>query len=179
MQLKNLKLPDSVISSLYRQTLVLADDNVSSSKQPQTDQITAATIDEPVIPGIPFLGENKSKILIVVDNKNDRYLPDNELLFLTSMLSACKLGIADVAIVNCQNSSGLSYKELKHDLQSNTVLLFGSTPESITMPMSFPHFQVQSFNNTTFLCTPSLAEIQQDKMLKSKLWVCLRRIFNV
>ena len=51
-------------------------------------------------------------------------------------------------------------------------------PAMLDLPVNFPHFQVQSFNNSTFLFTPSLHEIQ-NTILKSKLWVCLRRIFNV
>jgi hypothetical protein len=179
MQLKNLNLPGSVIADLYKQSLVIADEKISSieTSEKVDDSITFSPA--PVTKGIQFLGDNRKNILVLVSNENISYLADEDLSFLTSMLSACKLNLSDVAIVNLDNKPGLSYKEIKNELHSNVVLLFGTTPESINIPVSFPHFQVQSFNNNTFLYIPSLHEIQNDKILKSKLWVCLRRIFNV
>jgi len=47
------------------------------------------------------------------------------------------------------------------------------------MPLSFPEFQVQAFNNCIFLHTPVLEVLETDKVLKSKLWVCLKRMFGV
>jgi hypothetical protein len=59
------------------------------------------------------------------------------------------------------------------------VLLIDTEAASIGLPLDFPDFQVQPFNNITFLSSPSLSEIKSDPLQKSKLWVCLRRIFNV
>jgi len=179
MQLKNLKLPGSVISGLYRQSLVITDEKILPAiVTGEADKLSDEPV-RPVLQRVEFLGENKKNILVLVNYENIRFLPDEELSFLTGMLSACKLTLADVAIVNFKNTSARSYKEFKTELNSQIFLLFGTTPESISMPVSFPHFQVQSFNNNTFLSAPSLVDIQNDKILKSKLWVCLRRIFNV
>ena len=179
MQLKNLKLPGSVISDLYKQSLVIADDIFLPAAEKKEGNTAGEQPTLPAAKQIDFLGENKKNILVVVNNDHVRFLADEDLSFLTSMLSACKLSIADVAIVNFNNSPALTYKDFKAELNSKILLLFGTTPESINMPVSFPHFQVQSFNNGTFLFAPSLIDIQNDKILKSKLWVCLRRIFNV
>ena len=179
MQLKNLKLPGSVISGLYRQSLVITDEKILPAiVTGEADKLSDEPV-RPVLQRVEFLGENKKNILVLVNYENIRFLPDEELSFLTGMLSACKLTLADVAIVNFKNTSARSYKEFKTELNSQIFFLFGTTPESISMPVSFPHFQVQSFNNNTFLSAPSLVDIQNDKILESKLWVCLRRIFNV
>jgi len=45
--------------------------------------------------------------------------------------------------------------------------------------MNFPHFQQQKFTGITFLFSPSLNELENDKLLKSKLWICLKQIFNI
>ena len=63
--------------------------------------------------------------------------------------------------------------------KSKIVLLFAVEPASFGLPMSFPHFQIQPFAGNSFLFSPSLKELENDKMLKSKLWVCLKRLFNL
>ncbi len=99
--------------------------------------------------------------------------------YLTNMLSACKLNLGDVAIINLNKIPDPSYKEILNTLNGNILLLFGTDPALLNLPVSFPYFQVQLFSSYTFLYIPSLDEIRNDKILKSKLWVCLRRIFNV
>lgn len=181
MKLSTLKLSPSVISNLYTKTLVsTADTRLSVMKT--NEQARATEVDEPapvVENEIIFLGENRKNILVVVNNDKADFLPGEELAFLTNMLFACKLSIADIAIVNLNNINNPSYKLFFEKFKSNIVLLYGTDPAMLNLPVSFPQFQVQSFNNCTFLFTPPLNEIQEDKVLKSKLWVCLRRIFNV
>jgi hypothetical protein len=125
------------------------------------------------------LGENRKNILIVVNHNNVVYLPDDELNFLTGILGACKLSIGDVAIVNLNNHSGASYKELINYFKSKNIFLFGVEPATFGLPMSFPHFQLQSFGNNSFLFSPVLKDLENDKLLKSKLWVCLKRVFGI
>jgi hypothetical protein len=181
MKLSNLKLSPSVISNLYTKTLV----STGSTHQPLmniNDQAEISERNKPVSIAeneIKYLGENCKNILVVVNDKTINFLPNDELAFLTNMLSACKLNIADIAIINLINIHNPSYKLLFEKFKSSIVLLFGTNPDMLQLPVSFPHFQVQSFNNCTFLFTPTLHEIKDDKVLKSKLWVCLRRIFNV
>jgi hypothetical protein len=179
MQLKNLELPGTVIASLYRQSLVITGENDYTHPSIAEPGTTGIDDPQPVKSKLHYLGENKKNVLILVGYEQMPFLPDEELSFLTGMLSACRLSLADVAIVNVKNNPVHTYKELKSEVDSSIILLFDTAPESISMPLSFPHFQVQSFNNTTFLSVPSLFDIQNDKILKSKLWVCLRRIFNV
>ena len=177
MKLNTLKLPHSVITDLYAKSLVTIDNDILK----QVKNITTIETDTRPVAAltIQFLGENKKNILVLVNYKNMSYLPDEELTFLTNMLTACKLNLADVAIINLDKMPGASYKEIFSKINGSIILLFGIDPSTLNMPVSFPHFQVQAFNNYTFLYTPSLGEIGADKILKSKLWVCLRRIFNV
>ena len=125
------------------------------------------------------LGGNQKNILVVVKNANITYLPDEDLEFLTNILKACKLNLEDVAIVNTNNNPGEGYKEYLKNWSSKIVLLFGVDPVSFDLPVNFPEFQVQSLTNTKFLYSPSLNECRTDKLLKSKLWVSLQRIFGL
>jgi hypothetical protein len=134
---------------------------------------------EPTTGNLKSLGGNQKNILIVVKNDTVVHLPDEELEFLTNILKACQLSLDAVAIVNTNNAPDEGYKEYAKKFSSKIVLLFGIEPVSFDLPVNFPEFQVQSLNNTTFLYSPSLLECRTDKLLKSKLWVCLQRIFGL
>jgi hypothetical protein len=173
MDLNHIDLPASLVVDLYRSSLIDTNEPVSKQKPLPTVSDTETSNQW------SHLGENKKNILIVVDHGDAVYLPDDELSFLTTMLSACKLSLADVAIVNRNNYRDKEYKELLVYFKSRIVFFFGIDPVSFGMPVSFPHFQIQPFANATFLFAPSLEEHKKDELLKSKLWVCLRRIFVI
>jgi hypothetical protein len=169
MDLNDIKLNPSVAAALYRFSLVESD-----IKGPA---LQAAPVTTSSTKSLKYLGENKKNILIVVKHEEATHLPDEELSFLTNILAACHLSLGDVAIVNTSNYPSHTYKEYIDEFRSRVVLLFGTDPLSFGLPLDFPQFQVQSFAKCTFLYSPALNEY--DKLLKSKLWVCLKRIFVV
>src|SRR5215831_2070284 len=174
MNLNQIQLPASVIADLYRNSLIEMDKDFSGGAS-----ILSLKKPERTSNKWKYLGENRKNILIVVNYDNTVYLPDEELSFLTNILGACKLSLADVAIVNCNNYEEVNYKELIAQFSSRIVFLFDIDPVSFGLPVTFPHFQLQPFANATFLFTPSLLQCNNDTLLKSKLWVCLRRLFNI
>ena len=127
----------------------------------------------------PYLGQYKKNILLIVRYDDLAYLPDAHLNFVTSVLGACKSGLADAAVLNLSNAPSVEYKKWQEKFNPRVCILFGLTPQQVEMPVHFPQFQVQPFNNCSFLCTPGIEELESDKVLKSKLWVCLRKIFGV
>lgn len=171
MSLNDIRLTPSITAALFRSSLIEAATSGTAQKiiPEQTQPETAWK----------FLGNNEKKILVVVSCDNIVHLPDEELSFLTNILSACKLTLGDVAIVNMNNYSGYTYKEFTGHFTSKKVLLFGVDPLAFGLPVSFPHFQVQAFSNCDFLYSPSLNERNVDQLFKSKLWVSLRRIFGI
>lgn len=180
MNLNTLKLPLSLVADLYPKSLVITEADGDSLPLPLADIVQPAIERAPLEPpSIAFLGENKQGILVLVRYAHSPFLPAEELAFLSNMLTACKLELADVAIINLANRADTSYKEILQSLKGTVFLLFGTDPATLNLPISFPQFQVQTFSGYTFLSTPPLDQIREDKMLKSKLWVCLRRIFNV
>src|SRR5687767_8667143 len=91
MSLKNIQLPPIVISKLYHNYLVdinLVDINNDKKK---TEIAKSDNL---------LLGGNDKNILLLVNNIEVAFLTDNQLEFLSSILSACKLNLADVAIIN-------------------------------------------------------------------------------
>jgi hypothetical protein len=131
-------------------------------------------------PAYKVLGNNKKQISVVVNCPNDVFVPEADLQFLTKMLGACKLNMADVAIVN-HATAAVHIDRLKIQLQPKYLLLFGVEPDVIHLPINFPSFKEQPYAGTTFLYTPGLSELNletdQAKVLKRKLWDCLKRMF--
>jgi len=171
MDLNHIELSSSLVAELYKTSLIEPVNTIIPQEQSKEQS--------PVNSTWKYLGNNNKNILIIVHTKEAIHLPDNELAFLTGILGACKLSVADVAIVNLGNHPDASHKKLNSFFKSKMVFLFDVEPTAFGLPVNFPHYQVQAFSNTSFLYSPSLNELENDKLLKSKLWVCLRRLFNI
>lgn len=166
MSLDNIQLPAIAIQDLYKNSLVDLNNHQDDIKQ----DAHAATL--------PYLGNNLKKICIAVNDNDALYLSDEMLNFLLGILSACKLSMADVALVNTAKHH-FTYTDIQEQLQAATVLLFGIPPGRLQLPMQFPSYQLQKFNNQVYLAAPELQNLQQDKAEKTKLWNSLKQVFNL
>mgnify|MGYP003542449339 FL=1 len=177
MDLNNIELPASVVADLYQNYLVGSTEPVKEKKTKK--EVIAANPIAETTKMWKSLGENKKNILIIVNSPDAVHIPDNELSFLTGVLGACKLNMADVAVVNRNNYSEATYKELTSFFKSKIVFLFDIEPSAFGLPMNFPHYQIQAFAGNSFLFCPSLKELENNKIEKSKLWGSLKRLFNL
>jgi hypothetical protein len=181
MDLNHIELPPIVVADLYFSSLI-ADPEKTTRKGAETgitdEEKPSQTEKSPVIIW-KSLGSNQKNILIIVNTSEAVHLPDHELTFLTGILGACKLSLADVAIVNLHNQPQSSFKELTSFFKSKIVFLFDMEPAVFGLPMHFPQYQIQAFAGNSFLYAPSLKELENDRVEKSKLWVCLKRLFNL
>lgn len=164
MSLKNVKLPANLIASLYTAPLVCL------QKQENTT---------PAADPLKFLGSNQKHITILVNESNAVFLTDISLTFLTGILNACKLNMSDVAVINICQSKNNHYTVINSATQPRIMLLFGVSPQEIGLPIYFPHFQIQPFSNTTYVCAPHLSNIRDDQSLKAKLWANLKSVFQL
>lgn len=179
MNLNNIELPAAVLADLYGSSLVEEMSGKEAIKAPspaflpETEKVLTDSSSH------KYLGHNRQHILFIVKHNDCVHLPDRELQFLTGILTACKLGLEEVAVINLHNYPGITYKELNKQFNSKTVLLFGTAPASLELPLNFPPFQPQPFNGCTYLFSPALNELENDKILKTKLWLCLKKIFSL
>jgi hypothetical protein len=131
--------------------------------------------------GIQYLGKNQKGICLLVTYAKDVYLPDDQLNFLTSILQACRLNLGDVAIVNHYREK-VSFDELRKQLGCNYLLVFGVECAAIGLK-EIPLFGIQNINDCNIVYSPAAEELNnnnpESKMLKSKLWICLKQLFNV
>ena len=166
MSLDNIELTPFLIQELFKNSLVELYDTEPEKKTKQV---------------VPFnvLGNNKKKVIIIVDNDETAYLPDIELNFLLGILSACKLTMEDVAILNIKKNKSVSYKAIELELKAEKIILFGVGSVQIELPFEFPHYQIQQYNNQTYVSAAMLLHIQDDKAEKTKLWNCLKQVFSI
>ena len=167
MDLNQLKLSPHTITALYKNLLVNVNDPGPTAEKPVEKT------------SWKFLGENRRNILIIVNYPESMHIPDEQLRFLINLLTACKLNLGDVAVLNIHRYPAADLVSILAFFKSKIIFLFGVEPTALNSPINFPHFQVQEFSGATYLFSPGLTEIEQDKILKSKLWVCMRRIFNL
>jgi hypothetical protein len=168
MSLENIQLPAALIADLYKDSLVLLEDDQQKTKN-------AAPM--PSSAGLPFLGNNKQQVIILVKEPVAPYINDESLNFLTKVLQAVGLSMADVAILNAQQQN-ISFNDLQKQLKAQKVMLFNMPTHEIGLPIVFPHFQVQSHAGCMYMCAPSLSQIENDIPTKKQFWAGLQKMFG-
>ena len=150
MSLDNIQFSEVVLQNLYSKSLF----DLKTGK-PDLALSQAGTVS--------YLGNNQKRIVIIVMSAEAIYLPDEDLKFLLGILSACKLSMEDIALINLAKNSSLLYKDVTEQLIAEKIFLFGIDPEVLGLPLQFPYNQIQQFNNQVYLSSAPLAELQNDK----------------
>lgn len=166
MSLNDIHLPINTVVDLYKNVLIESTESIPEKIKSGTGSIN-------------YLGNNKKHVIILVSYSDTVYLPDEQLNFLTSILTACKLSLDDIAIINIHRTGPVSFKELFKAVPAKSVLFFNVIPGAISLPINFPLFQVQSFDGINYLTAPALDKIEKDKTLKMDLWTSLKKIFKL
>ena len=86
--------------------------------------------------------------------------------------------MADIALVNYTKNKP-TYTVLKEEIKATIVLLFGVAPGTIDLPLAFPFYQLQKYNNQQYLYAPHLKELMSNKEEKTKLWNSLKIVFSL
>jgi hypothetical protein len=169
MSLNEIQLPALVTSGLYKNSLVIIKD-------------LNETKDTAIEHSYKFLGKNKKNIVLVAHSSDAVFVTEAHLTFITKLLGACKMNLEDIAILN-SSTEQIIITELKKQLSPKTLILFGVEPPAIKLPIHFPMFKLQEYGGCVYLFAPALEELNQDtnegKLLKSKLWICLQKLFEL
>ena len=169
MSLNDIQLPVNIVVDLYKNVLIESTGSIPSIPEKA----------EPGERSINYLGNNNKQVVILVNYTDTVYIPDEQLNFLTSVLTACKLSLDDVAILNTNQIGSIPFKELYKTVPAKSVLLFDIMTEAISLPINFPLFQVQSFDGINYLTAPPLDKIEKDKSFKMDLWTSLKKLFKL
>lgn len=178
-------LPGFIIAGLYKSSLVITDDLPKQAISNDT-QITNKKKKDNSNQTAPqkkwFFGDNKKNISILVKDNSAVYINDEWLTTLTKLLQACNLTIADVSIINAIQP--VSYQKIKEELQPQQILLFDVTANELSLPITFPDYQLQKYDGCIFMSAPSIT-LSADKTTESikaekrKLWEKLKQVFNI
>jgi hypothetical protein len=164
--MNDIKLHAGVLEELYKNDLVDLRVPPAGNEQKPAAKLS-------------FLGGNQKRVVVLVDEPDTLYLPDSQLNFLLGILTACKLTMADIALVNLAKNPPLGYESLGKDPGADKVLLFGCSPSALNLPLQFPHYQVQHYNSQVYLSSPELAVIEANRDEKTKLWAALKQLFSI
>ena len=195
-------LPNSVLVSLYKDTLVLPE---LAKKKPEfipnpldaqiktlvaqattVDQIEANN-DNNHIPindsrQIKYLGEHLKQVTIIVKDELAVYLNENDLTLLSSILSACKLTLADIALINVAQQK-LSLHEILNVLPSKLVMIFDVSSTTLKIKLPTTLYKSIQLGDTYLLFSNSLSLMQggdqSAKLEKGKLWAILKSLFQL
>ena len=190
-------LPAVVLVSLFKDSLVLPEKEIKSAENEEKAIITAigkAAIsttasneivnEQKTIPTQPlkYLGAHLKKIVVLVNDSDAVYLNETDLGLLSSILTACKLTLADIALINIALQP-LSIHEILTTLSSEIVIAFdlNSTQLKIKLPTTL--YKPISVGDSQILFCNSLNNMQgaeqNAKLEKSKLWNALKLIFKL
>ncbi|MEO5683703.1 MAG: hypothetical protein ABIQ88_13750 [Chitinophagaceae bacterium] len=174
MGLNDIVLSPSVIAGFYKKHLVEAGEIISPASTVQAGNTALKT-------SLQYLGKNQKGICLLVHYPNEVYLPDEQLNFLTSILLACRLNLGDVAIVN-QHRQKISFEEICSQLACRHLLVFGVPLSAVGLP-DIPLFSMQTINECQVVHSMAADQLNninpESKLLKGKLWACLKQLFNV
>lgn len=123
-----------------------------------------------------FKGNNTKKVLIVVDQPGQECIEPQEEAFLGKILSAVKLDLQEVAIMNLQKNSGTTITSLLN-FDATKFLFFGISNKDF-FEKECEQYTLLAFDaSRQLLNCASLATISQDASQKKLLWSALQKMF--
>lgn len=168
-------LPAAMLVNLYKDSLVLVE--IEKKKE-------AIITPPPSIQELPikFLGDHQKNILILVNDSNAVHLNERDFDLLTSILNACKLTIADIALINLANKN-FALHTLLEQAPSKFVLIFDVNSTTLKIKLPTKLYTPILLGETQLLFSNSLSIMQgldqSSKIEKSKLWTSLKQLFNL
>lgn len=182
MGINNIGLSTALLVMLYPDSLVVENDLKTGSSVPASSKPVA--VNEPAVAAnepCRYLGKNLKQICFAVSYPGAVFLPDNQLEFLTRIIGACQLSLADIALVNlAHTTAGLN--DLISQINPRILFLCGLPASRLNRPEAAA-FTPQTTNGLTMINIPSLEEINQETpsgiALKKQLWAILKKLFNL
>jgi len=159
-------LPTSLVSKLYKDVLYT------------TKTLGIINAEKPVS-FKSVLGGNKKRILIIVSYEDVPVIEDKPLKFLLEILSACKLTLDDVIIINQATNRLIPFEKVVAEFSSQIILAFSIKPQDLNLRSELVVLSIYQINNNKLLLSPSLDAIEIDLPLKKQFWLALRKLFEV
>ncbi len=175
---------DLPAANLDTQATTIAVPSASMHVQIESDKDNNNTTNEPIkeLGQIKYLGEHLKQVTIIVKDELAVYLNENDLTLLSSILSACKLTLADIALINVAQQK-LSLHEILNVLPSKLVMIFDVSSTTLKIKLPTTLYKSIQLGDTYLLFSNSLSLMQggdqSAKLEKGKLWAILKSLFQL
>jgi hypothetical protein len=191
MSINHIDLSAEQLAALYPESLVM--DREAGKPEPGSKKDTEPGKKTNSRPGkeasagemevYRFLGNNLRRICFIVSYPETVFLPDEQLAFLSRMLSACHCSIADISVLNTAHMP-VDISRLITQLNPEMLFLCGIPPASLNLPEPVEPFTICRFKGISTLLIPSLTLLSHEETadlipIKKKLWASLRTLFNI
>ena len=177
MGINHLLLSSELIAALYPESLVDGNEAVPVKENVRIPKPVAAKT-----PPYPFLGENNHSICFLANYPEEDFLPAEQLGFLKKMLTACKLDLNDVALLNIAHFS-FDLAELRIQLHPRIIFLWGIPPVSVGLKSGLPDFNISVFDGISIIPVLSPDTMSGNRPegteFKQRLWICLKKLFTL
>jgi hypothetical protein len=170
MDLNELEFTPAQLAELYGQSVILTEPQAAKKPVAQKEKVVATE------KTIPFKGKNKKGMLWVVHEPEQVYLSDADFTFLSQIITACKMNMDDVALINAATKD-FTIAEAVEYLKPDTIILCG-VPH-LLLPVPVDEYILYPHQKRNYFVCDSLQELQNDKVLKSKLWLVLKDILGI
>jgi len=177
----SMDLPAAIVDT---EATTIAAPAASMHVQIEADKENNNATNEPIkaLGQIKYLGEHLKQVTIIVKDELAVYLNENDLTLLSSILSACKLTLADVALINVAQQK-LSLHEILNVLPSKLVMIFDVSSTTLKIKLPTTLYKSIQLGDTYLLFSNSLSKMQggdqSAKLEKGKLWAILKSLFQL
>ena len=181
-------LSNAVLANLYKDSLVVIDhrpQNTPTIKDvnPQIASSKAEAIPETKWEGpIKSLGEHNKKITVIVNDPHSVHLNEMDFILLTSILNACRLTIADIALINL-GKQPVGLHQILQEYPSTLVISFAVDATQLKVKLPNTLYKVSQLGDSHILFSNALSTMQgtgiEAKQEKAKLWTVLKKIFEL
>ena len=122
-----------------------------------------------------YQGENNKYFLVLIDDKiHTRMNPVHQEMLL-KVMSAKKMELRDLAIVNINRYPEVKLNALKSFFSCSRLVMFGVVPAQIGMP-SISQNKIESAGNIKVLATYSLEEMRNSADKKREFWNVMKNL---
>jgi hypothetical protein len=192
----NISLQPLLMADLYSESLVIVENlqsptaptskkNVVSPPAQQPGLVTPHPVAVAAPPkaepeNIRFLGSFGKQVAVVVRQPQAVHMAEDELEFLNKILTAVKLSMADVAIINIEKQA-LTFPFQINGQAPQVLIVFGVEAAALQLPLVLPPFQVSKWHGCRWLFVPPVAHFLGTNPnltpLKTQLWQALQQLF--
>jgi len=191
-------LPASVLVALYKDTLVLPE--ISAKTEENEEKIAHTLVGEAALATAPinekvnaqkvvdaatplkYLGDHLKKVIVIVNDPAAVYLNEADLGLLSSILNACKLTLADIALINIATQT-IGLHDILETLPSRLVISFDVAATQLKIKLPATLYKPIVLGETHILFSNSLSIMQggdlNAKTEKGKLWNVLKQLFQL